>query len=471
MTGRCPMGSRRGFLAALGGAAAAAAAPNALAAPDADKTGQGITPAGQGQGRAAVEPFRGEHQGGIATALQSHTAMLAFDLTTQRAEDVVRLMKLWTLAAERMSTGETAAPMPSSTDKPAPDSGEALGLAPARLTVTFGFGPGLFVSGGVDRYGLAAHRPQALADLPSFAGDQLEAARTGGDLSVQACADDPQIAFHAIRQLARLADGIARIRWAQTGFSSNFAADETPRNLMGFKDGTQNPVSRKPLEKTAAGGVRPNPDSLEDVVWVADEGPDWMRNGSYMVVRRIRIALEHWDQTPIDFQEQTMGRHKVSGAPIGGENEFDPIDLDAVDQDGNPVIAEHAHVRMAAAASNDGAQMLRRSYSYNDGVTFIAERWPPWRQGMMYDAGLLFVCYQRDPRASFVRIFGPMSQFDMLNQYATHVGGGLFACPGGVRPGEFIGQKLFEAALGPQVVASVDARPAAPNGQSRPQAD
>jgi deferrochelatase/peroxidase EfeB len=465
------MGSRRGFLAAVGGAAAAVAAgPNALASPRASdaatEAAAGISPPSQGPGRAAVEPFRGEHQGGIATALQSHTYMLAFDLTTNKAEDVIRLMKLWTEAAGRMARGDPAAPMgadpaPPSAAVSAADS-EALGLAPARLTVTFGFGPGLFVCDGADRYGLAAHRPEALIDLPAFNGDQLEERRTGGDLSVQACADDPQVAFHAARQLARLAQGIVQIRWAQAGFAANFAADATPRNLMGFKDGTQNPVSRKPLEKTEAGGVRPNPDSLEDVVWVADDGPDWMRNGSYMVVRRIRIALEHWDQTPVDFQEETIGRRKVSGAPIGGANEFDPIDLDAVDADGNLLIAEHAHVRMAAAASNDGAQMLRRSYSYNDGVSFTAERWPPWRQGMMYDAGLLFMCYQRDPRAGFVKIFGPMSQFDMLNQYATHVGGGLFACPGGVQPGEFVGQKLFEAALGPTAVASVAAKPAAP---------
>ncbi|MBV9654429.1 MAG: Dyp-type peroxidase [Acetobacteraceae bacterium] len=462
------MSSRRGFLAALGSAAAAAGAgPQVRAAiPDnSAKAERGITPPsqGEGHGRALIEPFAGDHQGGIATALQSHTYMLAFDLTTKSVEDVVRLMKLWTLAAARMTAGETAAPLDTDRSAPAADSGDALGLAPARLTVTFGFGPGLFMSAEQDRYGLAAYRPEALVDLPPFTGDQLQEARTGGDLSVQACADDPQVAFHAARQLARLAQGIAQIRWAQTGFAANFAAEETPRNLMGFKDGTQNPIARKPLEKTAETGVRSNPGSLEDVVWVAEEGPDWMQGGSYMVVRRIRIALEHWDATPVDFQEETIGRHKDSGAPIGGTSEFDPLDLDATDADGNPLIAEHAHVRMAAAASNDGAEMLRRSYSYNDGVSFTAERWPPWRQGMMYDAGLLFMCYQRDPRTSFIKIFGPMSQFDMLNQYATHVGGGLFACPGGVRPGEFIGQKLFEAALGTTAVAAVEAKPLAPH--------
>ena len=122
-----------------------------------------------------------------------------------------------------------------------------------------------------------------------------------------------------------------------------------------------------------------------------------MRGGSYLVVRRIRIALEHWDRMKVAFQEQTVGRDKISGAPLGSKHEFDPLDLDATDKDGNPVIAENAHVRLAAAASNDGAQILRRPYSYNDGVNFTAERWPPWRQGMEYDAGLFFLCLSARP--------------------------------------------------------------------------
>ena len=145
----------------------------------------------------------------------------------------------------------------------------------------------------------------------------------------------------------------------------------------------------------------------------------------------------------MEFQELTIGRHKYSGAPLGSTSEFDPLDFDKVDAEGMPVIPENAHVRLAASVSNDGAEILRRAYSYNDGTNVIAERWPPWRQGLEYDAGLLFICYQRDPRAGFIKIFEPMSKLDALNQYTTHTGGGLFACPPGVRPGEFIGQALF----------------------------
>jgi deferrochelatase/peroxidase EfeB len=380
-----------------------------------------------------AEPFWGGHQGGILTPLQQNTCFATFDLIATGRDDIIKMLQAWTAAAARMAGGRTAEPLGPDVSVPASDSGDTLGLSPARLTITFGFGAGLFTRDGQDRYGLAARRPAALVDLPKFNGDQLMAARTGGDLSVQACADDPQVAFHAVRQLARLAYNVAQIRWVQTGFSANFSAGETPRNLMGFKDGTNNPSIN-------------DPGLMDKFIWVNDEGPDWMQGGSYVVVRRVRIALEHWDRMNLAFQEQTVGRHKYSGAPLGGTNEFDKADYDATDRDGNPIIPENAHVRLAAAVKNDGAQILRRPYSYNDGANFTAERWPPWRQEMEFDAGLFFVCYQRDPRTGFIKLFDKMSKFDMMNQFVTHTGGGLFACPGGVAEGGFIGQRLFEQA-------------------------
>ncbi len=411
--------SRRGFLATAGslvaagglGVAAEAATPAAAKRPAPGTT----------------EPFWGARQSGILTPPQGHTYFAAFDLTTTKREDVVKLLKLWTEAAARLARGEPAEPIPADQSVPAGDSADGLGLGPARLTLTFGFGAGLFVKDGKDRYGLAAQRPEALVDLPRFNGDQLVPARTGGDLSVQACADDPQVAFHAVRQLSAMAYDIAEMRWVQSGFSSQPAGEKTPRNLMGFKDGTR------------------QPDDIEKTVWVGAEGPRWMQGGSYMVARRIRISLEHWDRMNVDFQEKTIGRHKYSGAPLGKKKEFDEVDLDANDADGNPIMPENAHVRLSHSSSNDGAQIYRRGYSYNDGVAFTAERWPPWKQGMLYDAGLLFICYQRDPRTGFIKIFGNSSKFDMLNQFATHVGGGLFACPPGAKPGQYIGQSLFEA--------------------------
>ena len=424
--------SRRRFLAtSCGFAAAAGAGLCAHAKPGAIKPTSEAGKPVHGSARDAIEPFWGGHQGGIVTPMQGHTYFAALDLATNERDDIVRMLKEWTAATARMTAGQTAEPLGQDATRPAPDSGETRGLAAARLTVTFGFGAGLFVKDGQDRYGLASRRPVALVDLPKFTGDQLLDSRTGGDISVQACADDPQAAFHAVRQLTRLAYDVAQIRWVQTGFSNNFGGTETPRNLMGFKDGTNNPSIR-------------DPKAMEQFVWVGSEGPDWMQGGSYLVARRIRIALEHWDRMNTAFQEQTVGRHKYSGAPLGGAQEYDKADYDATDKEGNPVIPENSHVRLAAAVNNDGAEIFRRPYSYNDGANFTAERWPPWRQEMEYDAGLFFLCYQRDPRTGFIKLFDKMSKFDMMNQFVTHTGGGLFACPGGMAQGQFIGQRLFD---------------------------
>jgi deferrochelatase/peroxidase EfeB len=424
-----PKLTRRGFLAAAGAALSAGAATKAFGqSPPIPAPPIPASPTSAPS--TQIEPFFGAHQSGIVTPSQSHTYFATFDLTTSDRTDIAQLLRDWTAAAAAMTAGQTAAPLPADSTIPAPDSGEAIGLPPSRLTITFGLGPTLFNKDGKDRYGLASRRPAALVDLPRFNGEQLVEAHTGGDLSVQACADEPQVAFHAIRQLARLAYGATQIRWTQSGFIANFGPGRTPRNLMGFKDGTSNPATD-------------DPKVMEQFVWAGNEAPAWMRGGSFMVVRRIRMALEHWDRMALAFQEQTVGRHKYSGAPMGAKNEFDPVDLNAVDQDGNPSIPDNSHLRLAKAESNEGARILRRSYSFNDGVNFTSERWPPWRQGMEYDAGLLFVSYQRDPREGFIKIFDRMSKFDMMNQFVTHVGGGIFACPAGVAEGEFVAQRLL----------------------------
>ncbi len=423
MSGSCPFGaSRRGFIgAAMAGLAASVAAGPAsatTASSAGDAGGASADPAASAY--AGQEPFYGAHQGGIATQAQAHTYVAAFDLTTDKRDDVRALLRRWSEAAANLCAGRPVG---------AADSGEALGMEPSRLTLTFGFGPGLFTQDGKDRYGLAAKRPAAFVDLPVFTGDQLQPGRTGGDLSVQACSNDPQVAFHAVRQLAAEAYDDAKLRWAQSGFLPHVTG-QTPRNLMGFRDGTSNPNPRLPAD-------------MDQFVWAGDEAPAWMRGGTYLVARRIRVALEHWDRTPVAFQSATIGREKLSGAPIGGHEEFELAKFDANDGDGNPIIAENAHVRLASAVNNDGARIFRRGYAYNDGLSFTAERWPPWRQGMEYDAGLLFMAYQRDPRTGFIKIFSRMAKFDMLNQFVTHTGGGLFACPPGCAEGGFVGEGLF----------------------------
>lgn len=419
---------RRAFLGKAATLAAAASTVGLTQVAAAGTAAVAPVPAASGAG---VEPFWGTHQGGIATPQQKNLYFAAFDLLTTERAQLIGLLRSWTLASARLSQGLTAMPLTGDATQAPTDTGDVLGLPAERMTLTFGFGAGLFSKDGADRYGLAYLRPEALIDLPRFNGDQLIAERTGGDLCIQICADDEQVALHAIRQLNQLAYGVAEIRWAQTGFMPVRRGQETPRNLMGFKDGTMN----VPVKDKAA---------MAEHVWVGDEG-GWLRNGSYLVARPIRISLEHWDRMKLGFQEEVVGRHKLSGAPLGSKHEKDALNLDAVDADGNPVLPENSHTRLAAPESNKGSQILRRGYSYNNGISFTAERWPPWHQGMEFDAGLMFICYQRDPRTGFVRIFDNVAKFDMLNQFVTHIGGGLFACPPGVREGQYIGQSLFEA--------------------------
>jgi deferrochelatase/peroxidase EfeB len=416
--------SRRGFLAG-----AAAGAGLAAGAACAEEGARPPRAAAQTNDRLA---FHGPHQRGIADDQQAHVQFAVFDITADSRADLAGLLKTWTDLAVKLAAGLPLEAGARDPGRPALDSGETTGLAASRLTLTFGLGAGVFEKDGKDRFGLASRRPAAFVDLPNFPGDQLVPARTGGDLCVQACADDPQTVFHAVRQLARAVDGVAALRWIQSGFVAGAGQGKSPRNLMGFKDGTLNVARSDPAE-------------MARHVWVGAEADAWMRGGTYMVARPTRIALEHWDRMKVAFQEQTIGRMKETGAPIGGRHESDPLDLDAVDADGNPVIAENAHARLAAPQTNEGAQILRRGYSYDNGLSFVAERWPPWRQGLELDAGLLFICFQRDPDAGFIRLFQKMSRFDMLNQFVTPIGGGLFAIPAGVAPGRYLAQGLLEA--------------------------
>ena len=392
----------------------------------------------------ATEPFYGAHQSGILTDTQRQVVLASFDLTTSNKNDLVTLLKEWTTLGAALAAGQSVtvpiydpsgasgadayadATGGSTTD----DSLESYQLGANRLTLTIGFGRSLFVTtDGADRFGVSGQLPPALVALPHFSGDELIAADSDGDLFLQACADDPQVAFHAVRSIARIAPDIATLRWTQVGFSPDNTGG-TPRNLMGFKDGTINSNVHLPTD-------------LDATVWAAPDGPAWMRGGSYLVYRRIRIELEHWDRLAPSLQEQVVGRQKLNGAPLGGSSEFEPLDLDAKTSTGY-VIPETAHVRLAAPQANGGATILRRAFSFNNGTTQFTERWPPWRQALEYDAGLLFLGYQQDPGKAFVPIFTKMAEVDALNQFTTHTASAVFAVPpGATGPGDWVGRALL----------------------------
>ncbi len=372
-----------------------------------------------------IEPFYGTHQGGIATAAQERIQFAAFNVLTSKRAELQALLRSWTSAAALMTAGAPVGDPSGNPVAPPTDTGEAIGLGAARLTLTFGFGPSLFGNPGDDRFGLGAQRPAALADLPAFAHDELDQSISHGDLCVQACAEDPQVAFHAIRELARIGRGTVAVRWSQLGFgrtSSTTAAQVTPRNLQGFLDGTNN----------VHGDDEP---AMAQFIWVANEDdPAWMHGGTYLVARRIRMRIEVWDRSSLADQQATIGRSKLSGAPLGGVHERDTVDLTALGAGGKPVIPLDAHIRLAAPATNGGIRILRRGYSFTDGID---------SQTGQLDGGLFFVCFQRDPRTGFVPVQTRLAGSDALNEYIVHVGSGLFAVPPGIAGGAYIGQTLF----------------------------
>ncbi|MFD4568255.1 iron uptake transporter deferrochelatase/peroxidase subunit [Streptomyces sp. NPDC058475] len=406
-----PAPSRRSLIG-WGGAGLALGAAVAGGAVAMTRTGDDVDPAAAESGAAVA--FHGTHQAGIATAVQDRLHFAAFDVKTDDRAEFVQLLKDWTEAARRMTAGHAVGEgaYGGLAEAPPDDTGEALGLKPSRLTLTIGFGPSFF-----EKFGLRDQRPEALVDLPKFPGDNLERARSDGDLCVQACADDPQVAVHAIRNLARIGFGKVAIRWSQLGFgktSSTTPDAQTPRNLMGFKDGTRNIAGTET-------------DRLKKFVWVGDgDGPGWMTGGSYLVARRIRMNIETWDRTSLQEQEDVFGRDKGEGAPVGKAKERDEPFLKAMKPD--------AHVRLAHPHANDGATILRRGYSFTDGTDGLGR----------LEAGLFFLAYQRDVRKGFIPVQRNLSRSDALNEYIQHVSSAIFAVPPGVRDkDDWWGRALF----------------------------
>ena len=345
--------------------------------------------------------FYGKHQAGITTPMQKNIYFVVLDLRTTDKNELIQLFKDWTDYSQKLVNGELVKKDGSNALLPPSDTGETVGLNPYRLTLTFGVSASFLT-----KLGLEKKRPKLFRDLPAFPKEQLREQYTGGDIVIQACADDEQVAFHAVRNLIRKGRNKVTMKWSQSGFAAIGDRMETPRNLFGFKDGTANVTTEKDFDK---------------VVWA--DSNDWMKNGSYMAVRRIIMHLETWDRTNLQEQENTFGRYKESGAPFGKKNEFDEVDLSLLPVD--------SHVRLAKEVD---LPILRRSYSYSDGID------PKTGQ---FDAGLLFIAFQKDPDR-FVKIQTNLGADDKMNEYVTHIGSGLFACFGGVKEGGYIGQDLFE---------------------------
>ncbi|MFJ3668015.1 iron uptake transporter deferrochelatase/peroxidase subunit [Streptomyces sp. NPDC090106] len=362
---------------------------------------------------ASEAMFHGKHQPGIVQGLQARGHLVTFDLATGAGrKGAAALLRRWSDTARRLMAGEAAASV---------DTDVARDAGPSALTVTFGFGHGFFAKTGLEK-----RRPVALDPLPDFSSDQLDKARSDGDLWVQIGADDALVAFHALRAIQRDAGSAARLRWQMNGFNRSPGATASPmtaRNLMGQIDGTRNP--------------KPGESDFDERIFVPSSGTgaaDWMADGSYAVVRRIRMLLDDWEQLSTGEQENVIGRRKADGAPLSGGAETTAMDLEKTDAGGDLVVPVNAHARITRPDQNGGAAMLRRPWSYHDG--FDAKGVP--------DAGLLFVCWQADPLTGFVTVQRKLDRGDALSKYIRHEASGLFAVPGGAAKGEYVGQRLLE---------------------------
>jgi len=386
-------------LGAAGGAVGYAAAPSAA------------TPlTSVGSGRAM---FHGKHQPGITEGLQAKGHLVAFDLAAGAGRrEAAALLRRWSATAERLMAGEPAAHG---------DTGVARDAGPSSLTITFGFGHSFF-----SRTGLEKQRPASLDPLPDFSSDHLDKARSNGDLWVQIGADDALVAFHALRAIQKDAGSAARVRWQMNGFNRTPGATAHPmtaRNLMGQIDGTRNP--------------KPADSDFDKRIFVPASGsadPSWMANGSYAVVRRIRMLLDDWEALTLEAQENVIGRRKADGAPLSGGSETTAMNLDKTDAKGEYAVPINAHARITRPDQNGGSAILRRPFSYHDGID--ADGVP--------DAGLLFVCWQADPLRGFVPLQRKLDRGDALSKYIRHEASGLFAVPGGTAQGEYVGQRLLE---------------------------
>ncbi|NUQ88231.1 MAG: Dyp-type peroxidase, partial [Glycomyces artemisiae] len=305
----------------------------------------------------------------------------------------------------------------------------AAGLDPARLTVTFGIGPAAFAKAGLE-----AARPSKLAELPEFDGDKLNPAWSGGDLLLQICGDDQQVVSGAFLELRKRAVGLGTLLWMQQGFSSA-PSGGTPRNLMGFKDGSANPE---------AGGAL-----FDERVWAVDAEPSWFEGGTYQVFRKIRMRLPDWSALSAEDQNLTFGRDRDSGAPLSGGGEFDHPDFEVLDASGLPAVPADSHV----AVVHDAA-MVRRGFNYDYGFLTQGDVSSDAADdghldGHMhaehpYDAGLLFVSFQADPQV-FIDAQEKMAAGDRLTEFITAEGSGVYAVPPGASDGGFVGEGLFRS--------------------------
>ncbi len=406
---------RRNFLKGTAAGAAATALVGGVLIEGARQDANAAT--SQGLATAESYPFHGVHQSGVLlpgpNAKQMYTCVVSINSLAESKADLAGVLRTLTERTRFLATGGT--PPNLGVGQPPSDSDVLGPVVPADgLTATLSFGASLFD----DRYGLAASKPLKLTEMTAFPNDALQDAYLGGDLLLQLCANHPDTIHHAIRDIAKHTRGGLQISWKMEGYNSPPRPSGTSRNLLGFKDGTANPQGSL----------------ASDLVWVDDPAePAWTRNGSYVVVRLIRMLVEFWDRVSINEQETMFGRRRDTGAPLDGTSEFDTPNYKA-DPHGD-VIPLDAHIRLANPRTHATAnqRLIRRSYNYDLGVDSNGN----------LDTGHIFICYQQDIQRQFVNIQTRLIGEPLVDYVSPFGGGYFFTLPGVRNTSDWYGRSLL----------------------------
>lgn len=403
-----PTLTRRGLLAA-GGAAILGVASGCTAETTSTTPTppSGPAPSSTAEAPAAsgrTYPFYGAHQSGVETPAALLQTFVGLDLRDPSPQSADAVLRLVSDDAARLTQGQPALG----------DTEPEIAASPSGLTITVGLGRSLFT-----RTGREDRIPRQLAPIPDFATDRLEPRWGQTDLLLQVGSDDALSLAHAVRMLTKDLSTLTEVRWMQQGFRA--AAPAVPgslstRNLMGQVDGTVNP--------------QPGTPQFDEVVWI-DEGDDWVVGGTVLVLRRIRMHLDEWEILDRSTQEVVIGRHIDTGAPLGQTHETDPVPFDAVDDNGLPVIAADAHVRVAHAPTT-AEMILRRPYSYDAGM-----------HDGTNDVGLLFAAYTKDPTASFIPMQQRLAESDAFNRWNTTIGSAAYLIPAGASADGYVAEGVF----------------------------